>query len=263
MPRANRFFLPGYVWHITHRCHKREFLLKFARTRQRYQHWLYQARKRFAIEILNYTITSNHIHIIVRNRGGKNEIPDLVQLVAGRTGQEYNARKGRKGAFWEDRYHATAIETGKHLQRCLTYIDLNMVRAGAVKHPEQWGHGGYHEIQGNRRRNTIVDLNALEDVLELGSREALIAAHRDWIAEALRNEDQRRENIWSRSLAVGSAEFVRQAQRTLGHQGRNRPLTESGGVSVLREAEESYGPVLGVENRPIRSKNAHLWDVSF
>jgi putative transposase len=27
MPRANRYFLPGYVWHITHRCHKREFLL--------------------------------------------------------------------------------------------------------------------------------------------------------------------------------------------------------------------------------------------
>jgi hypothetical protein len=21
MPRASRYFLPGYVWHITHRCH--------------------------------------------------------------------------------------------------------------------------------------------------------------------------------------------------------------------------------------------------
>ena len=35
MPRANRCFLPGHVWHITHRCHKQEFLLKFARDRQR------------------------------------------------------------------------------------------------------------------------------------------------------------------------------------------------------------------------------------
>ena len=33
MPRANRYFLPGYVWHITHRCHKREFLLKCAQVR--------------------------------------------------------------------------------------------------------------------------------------------------------------------------------------------------------------------------------------
>jgi len=27
MPRANRYFLPDHVWHITHRCHKKEFLL--------------------------------------------------------------------------------------------------------------------------------------------------------------------------------------------------------------------------------------------
>jgi len=33
MARAKRHFLPGHVWHITHRCHKKEFLLKFARDR--------------------------------------------------------------------------------------------------------------------------------------------------------------------------------------------------------------------------------------
>ena len=27
MARANRHYIPGYVWHITHQCHKREFLL--------------------------------------------------------------------------------------------------------------------------------------------------------------------------------------------------------------------------------------------
>lgn len=116
MPRANRYFLPGHVWHITHRCHKQEFLLKFAQTRQRYI-------QRFGVEILNYAITSNHIHLIVRNRKEGNEIPGLIQLAAGRTAQKYNTRKGRKGAFWEDRYHATAIETGQHLQRqCVSLV---------------------------------------------------------------------------------------------------------------------------------------------
>jgi REP-associated tyrosine transposase len=42
---------------------------------------------------------------------------------------EYNQRKDRQGAFWEDRYHATAIEADEHLHHCLIYIDLNMVRA--------------------------------------------------------------------------------------------------------------------------------------
>ena len=44
MPRANRYFLPGYIWHITHRCHKTEFLLKFARDRERWIAWLFEAK---------------------------------------------------------------------------------------------------------------------------------------------------------------------------------------------------------------------------
>ena len=34
MSRANRYFLRDHVWHITHRCHKKEFLLKFAKDRK-------------------------------------------------------------------------------------------------------------------------------------------------------------------------------------------------------------------------------------
>jgi len=34
------------------------------------------------------------------------------------------------GAFWEDRYHATAVAADAHLHRCIACIDLNMVRAG-------------------------------------------------------------------------------------------------------------------------------------
>jgi hypothetical protein len=32
-------------------------------------------------------------------------------------------------------YHATAVETGEHLARCVIYVDLNLVRAGVVTHP--------------------------------------------------------------------------------------------------------------------------------
>lgn len=53
-----------------------------------------------------------------------------IQLIAGRTAQEYNERKNRHGAFWEDRYHASAIEPDEHLHRCLsTSISTWFVRA--------------------------------------------------------------------------------------------------------------------------------------
>ncbi len=47
MTRANRHFPPGHVWHITHRCHKREFLLAFVRDRMLWRYWLYEARRRW------------------------------------------------------------------------------------------------------------------------------------------------------------------------------------------------------------------------
>ena len=260
MPRAHRHFIPGYIWHITHRCHKKEFLLKFAHDRQRFIHWLYQARKRFDVKILNYAVTSNHVHILVKDDGEKNDIPATIQLVAGRTGQEYNTRKHRKGAFWEDRYHATAIESGSHLRRCLTYIDLNMVRAGAVKHPADWSHGGYHEIQGNRCRNTIIDLDALVDALELDSVETLKKSHGEWVEEALNTEAQQREDIWTQTVAVGSSEFVRRTQDALGLKGRSRDVAEIDGAFVLREGQEIYRLDFEAENRPIASKNRYFWN---
>ena len=95
MPRANRYFLPGYIWHITHRCHKKEFLLKFARDRERWIAWLFEAKKRYGLCILNYVVTSNHIHLLVKDTGDY-VIPRSLQLMAGRTAQEYNQRKNAK-----------------------------------------------------------------------------------------------------------------------------------------------------------------------
>ncbi len=141
MPRASRHHIPNQVWHITHRCHQADFLFKFAKDRKCWLQWLYEAKKRYQLCILNYMVTSNHIHLLVMD--DKNDaISKSMQLVAGRTAQDFNRRKGRNGAFWEDRYHATAIESGEHLLRCLVYMDMNMVRAGVVPHPSQWQHSG-------------------------------------------------------------------------------------------------------------------------
>jgi putative transposase len=47
MPRANRFILPGYLYHVTHRCHDRKFLFDAAVDRTEYRSRLGEALKRF------------------------------------------------------------------------------------------------------------------------------------------------------------------------------------------------------------------------
>ena len=77
--------------------------------------WLFEAKKRYGLRILNYVAASNHIHLLVLDGRKRETIPRSMQLIAGRTALEFNQRKKRKGAFWEDRYHATAVETNHHL----------------------------------------------------------------------------------------------------------------------------------------------------
>jgi putative transposase len=239
MPRAHRHFLPGQIWHITHRCHKKEFLLKFARDRRLWIGWLYEARCRYGLSVLNYAVTSNHIHLLVRDTD-EAVIPASLQLIAGRTAQAYNRRKERPGAFWEDRYHATAIATDDHLWRCLVYIDLNMVRAGVVAHPSQWPHGGYHEIVSPRPRRGILDHTALLTLGDFRDLATLQQAHRQWITEALTRVPAR-EPRWSTALAVGNEAFVAQVQSSLSINARYREISSEDDTYELREETEDYG----------------------
>ena len=187
MARAQRHYIPGQIWHITHRCHKREFLLKFSKDRRRWLQWLYEARKRYGLVILNYAVTSNHIHLLVGGEEDRDVIPHSIKLIAGRTGQEFNQRKHRKGAFWEDRYHATAVESGEHLLKCIVYIDLNMVRAGVIDHPSEWPFCGYNEIQEPKRKNILIDYQKLKGLLGFDSYDEVKRCHKRWVEDFLGN----------------------------------------------------------------------------
>ena len=243
MPRANRYRLAGHVWHLTERCHRKHFLLKFARDRRAWTGWLYEARTRFDLSVLNYQVTSNHVHLLVLDRGG-DEIARSMQLIAGCVGRAYNRRKRRPGAFWEDCYHATAVDTDEHLARCVTYIDLNMVRAGVVDHPRDWGEAGYHEIQQPPARYRIIDREVLCGLL--GTTEgALATLQNEWIEVALANGRTEREPQWSEAVAVGRRSFVEQVQNELGTRALHRGVEELDGASVLRDPTVPYEPHLG------------------
>jgi len=251
MPRANRYFLKGHIWHLTHRCHKQEFLLKFARDRNRWRHWLFEARKRYDLCVLNYVITSNHIHLLVLDRG-QGEIAKSMQLVAGRTAQQYNARKNRKGAFWEDRYHATAVDTETYLARCIAYIDLNMVRAGVARMPEDWCWGGYHEILSPPSRYSVIDIDELLFLFAAGNLGELQEMRQEWIADALRNNDQK-QPMWTNSIAVGSEKFVEQVKQARGIHIHRKSIKKEQSLYTLQEQYRAYTAHFMLEKASISS----------
>ncbi|WP_136806493.1 transposase [Desulfosediminicola flagellatus] len=261
MPRANRHYIPGCVWHITHRCHKQEFLLKFEKDRKRWRHWLYKAKKRYGLCVLDYIITSNHVHLLVMDTG-EHVIPKSLQLIAGRTAQEYNIRKKRKGAFWEDRYHATAVQTDKHLAKCLVYIDLNMVRAGVVQHPSEYTISGYNEIQTPPKRYSIVNQKALNDLFAVKEDHIFRQLHREWVEQELLNDVSSRQSFWSEAVAVGNENYIQNIQRELVGRIPGRSIISESESSILKEPTTPYSTLFDTQKCILRPQNTYFLSIN-
>ena len=234
MPRANRYFVPGKFYHLTHRCHDRQFLFKFVRDRNQYRQLLWSSLRQFPVSVLAYCITSNHTHLLARSESDV-AISQWMQNIEGEFAQSYNRRKGRSGAFWSDGYACTMIEEGPHLWNAMVYIDLNMVRAGVVSHPAQWPWCSYGEWFGSRRRYGVVDRKESLRVLGGVSWDEFRTNYEALIQGRLDKDAMRREPHWTESIAVGSRAFVEAIGETVTHRQHldYSPVGES--VWVLRE----------------------------
>jgi putative transposase len=209
MPRANRYILPGYVYHLTHRCHNRKFLLRCRLDRIEYCSRLRHAARKYRISLFGYCITCNHVHLLVMC----DRLCDLsrfMQQLEGEFAEYYNLRKHRSGSFWGERFHCTMIDGGDHLWNCLRYVDLNMVRAGVVGHPGEWDWCGYKELAGRRKRFRLLDTDRLAELLDLADIRSLAEIHQQRILEAIKNARLIREGIWTESIAVGGESFLKE-----------------------------------------------------
>lgn len=95
MPRRRRCWADKACYHVTHRCHERRFLLKFAKHRKIYLQKLFEATRRFKVDILDYMVTSNHVHLLLTARHG-GEISAALQFLHGGIAQKFNILKERE-----------------------------------------------------------------------------------------------------------------------------------------------------------------------
>ena len=223
---------------------------------------MYEAKKRYGLDVLNYNITSNHIHLLVAGDNERDTIPDSIRLIAGRTGQEFNQRKSRKGAFWEDRYHATAVESGEHLIKCIVYIDLNMVRAGVVNHPSEWPYSGYIEIQNPKRKNILINYKKLINLLGFSSYEDFKRYHSTWVDSYLEDGRNIHDDKWTKSIAVGSNGFVDKIKSLMGARAIGRKTIEAGDSYQLKEPAASYMTHFEAKKYDIDPENMYFWSDS-
>ena len=86
-------------------------------------------------------------------------------------------------------------------------------------------------------------------------------SHAEWIRAPLGGAEMGRDEIWTKSVAVGSEDFVRRTRQRMGIKVKGRKVVEKGGAFTLREPMSDYGLYSGPENSPIVPENRYLWDV--
>ena len=247
MARANRLRGDGGIFHLTHRCHNRAFLLKFACDRDAYRAKVREHVRQLDVAVLDYCVTSNHVHLLV-DAPERLEVSAFMREIASEFARAYNQRKHRANAFWGDNYHATLVEGGEYLWQCLCYIELNMVRCGVVEHPRDWSWVGFHEIMGSRKRYRLIDVERLcwrlraENVEEV--RKNLNAS----LAERIARDKVKREPCWTESLAVGSLGFVEKVKPLTLFRPKPEIVPTADNVWALQEAVIPYGQKRGAKN---------------
>jgi REP element-mobilizing transposase RayT len=235
--------------------------------------------KRFAriyfTEMLGYAVMDNHVHILVRMLPDRNfsdeeierryklyygddavfplgridhfrkkwaSLSEFVREVKQTFSRYYNKVKGRKGTLWGERFKSVIVERGETLIHCLAYIDLNAVRAGIVKRPEdyRWCSLGYHSQTGNRDQFLSTDFG----LVEFGDMEEAerFRRYRRYVYEAgaLTRSDGKKRNVIDQAIVEKEREQNYEPTRTARFMNRTRYFTDSGIIGSRAFVADHY-----------------------
>ena len=219
MPRRPRLYLPEQPQHLVVRGHNRDPIL----ARREDFRFLYgcvrDASQRYGVAVHAWVFMHNHIHLLA-TPDDADSLPRTMQSIGRRYAQYFNRSYHRSGALWEGRYKASLVDTEHYLLACYRYIELNPVRAGIVRQPEDYPYCSY-AANALRKPDPLITPHPLYLALGQGSESpsatptpAVCEAYRALVRETLPSKvvtHIRRGT--NNGLGIGQAEFLLKVAR--------------------------------------------------
>ena len=130
-----------------------------------------------------------------------------------------------------------------------------------MDHPSKWLFCGYNEIQSPKRKNVLIDYDKLMELVGAEAYDQVKKYHKGWVEEYLGDGNNRRDEKWTKSIAVGCKGFLESVKSLLGAITRGRKVREAAESYQLREPSALYGGHFGVKNDDIGVENTYFWDI--
>lgn len=223
----------------------RQNIFRDARDREDFIERLEDVSSNTSLQILAWSLLSNHLHLVVRT-GARPLSAAMRKLLTGYA-TKFNLRHARTGHVFQNRYKSIVVEEEPYLLELVRYVHLNPLRAGEVetmdgldRHP--WA--GHSAIMGRVAR----PWQAVDQVLQLYAGRATAArrAYRAFVQQGVTRgrrpelqggglirsaggweavaELRRGREAWvADERVLGSSEFVLQVMQE--SQGFVRPLS--------------------------------------
>ncbi len=152
MPRRKRNLQPGRYYHLYNRGNNHQAIFF---ERENYLYFLKQFRRHLAeqtVHTIAYCLMPNHYHFLIYLRN------DSLSAAMHKFSLSYtnaiNRRYRRCGSLFQGRYQTIHVDGNDYLLNLTRYIHLNPVKAGLVKHPEDWEFSSYRDYI-NLRQGTL------------------------------------------------------------------------------------------------------------
>ena len=91
---------------------------------------LVRGKERFGFRVVHFSVQGSHIHLLCEAKS-KEALTRGAKGLCVRLARRLNARLGRTGQVFPERYHAHILRTPTEVHRCLVYVLLNARRHAA------------------------------------------------------------------------------------------------------------------------------------
>ena len=208
MPRRRRFVVENAYYHILNRGNNRQRIFLKEADYKKFLELMQVYFKPLDIAVIHYVIMSNHYHLILRIKSVgslKRGMQQLNQVYA----RYFRKVHGGAGYLWQGRYKSFVIESGKYLLECGIYIELNPVRAGIVKSPDEYKWSSYRAY-GKGKKDKIITISPEYEGL---SDSALVRAKKYEEYAIEKGKDNRQLKRYFKTGVCGSSSFAEKLQQ--------------------------------------------------
>ncbi|HEX5161086.1 MAG TPA: transposase [Steroidobacteraceae bacterium] len=136
MPRKLRIHVAGGFYHATLRGNHRQNIFRHDGERTLLKTIVTRAIDRYQARVHAYCWMSNHIHLLVQV--GEIPLGRVMQKIASEYARAFQQNLDTTGHLFENRYHATMVDTDAYLLEVVRYVHQNPVRAGLTARVGQY-----------------------------------------------------------------------------------------------------------------------------